>query len=58
MLENQLHVYTRNVSEDDVKKQLAKALEEKHNDTIVSKVSIVVYCFAFFKFLLFLLLLF
>ncbi len=40
MLENQLHVYTRNVSEDDLKKQLTRALEEKHTDTIVSKVSL------------------
>ena len=40
MLENQLHVYSRNVGEDDIRKQLAKALEEKHNNTVASKVCV------------------
>ena len=38
MLENQLHVYTRNVGDDELRKQLKTLLEEKHDNELSSKV--------------------
>ena len=40
MLENQLRVYTHNHSEDDLRKQLAKVLEEKQRSENTSKESV------------------
>ena len=40
MLENQLQVYSRNISEDELRKQLTKTLEEKHKTEKTSKVLI------------------
>ena len=40
MLENQLRVYTHNHSEDDLRKQLTKVLEEKQRSESTSKESV------------------
>lgn len=40
MLENQLQVYSRNISEDELRKQLTKTLEEKHKTESSSKVQV------------------
>ena len=60
MLENQLHVYSRKMGEDELRKQLAKALEEKQTNNISSKVGLFViqyyslhyysFCFPLFFF--------
>lgn len=40
MLENQLQVYLKNSPDDDIKRQLIKALEEKHKNDLTSKESL------------------
>lgn len=38
MLENQLQVYSKTISEDELRKQLTKSYEDKHKREIIAKV--------------------
>ena len=40
MLENQLQIYSKNISEDELRKQLVASFEEKHKKEIIAKVTI------------------
>ena len=51
MLENQLQVYSKSITEDELRKQLVAFFEEKHKKEIIAKVSIHVYTCTLFIFI-------